>query len=89
MIYKMFSVFDSKAEVYMRPFVAQTVGAAVRGFSDEVNSAREDSQLSQHPEDFALFELGSWDELSGAVEVLEPARCVSKGLDLCRKETKV
>jgi len=62
MVEKVFCVYDSKAEAYMRPFLDQSTGAAMRSFSDEVNSDSKESMLATHPEDFTAFELGSWDD---------------------------
>lgn len=84
MIYKMLSVFDSKAEAYMRPFFARSTGEAIRGFSDEVNSGNKESALAHHPEDFILYELATWDELSGAVEVYEKPKALNSGIDVKR-----
>lgn len=88
MIYKMLSVYDSKAEAYMRPWFARSTGEAIRSFSDEVNSSSKESGLAHHPEDFILYELGTWDEISGVVEVLEKARAVTSGIDVKRAEVR-
>ena len=60
---KIFAVWDSKAEAYMQPFFASTVGLALRIFSDNV--ANQDSVLFKYPDDFVLFEIGLWDERTG------------------------
>ncbi len=65
-----FTIRDSAAEAFMRPFFAQSKGAAIRSFSDEVNGG--DSPISQHPEDYTLFELGVFDELTGRLSPTEP-----------------
>ncbi len=67
----MFTVRDGAAEAFMRPFFAQSTGAAIRSFSDMVNADGEDV-VSQHPEDFTLFSLGTFQEETGAMEVHEP-----------------
>lgn len=64
MKYKVYSVFDSKAEAYMRPMYFQTKGLAIRSFSEAVNDGGK-SDISKYPADFVLFELGDFDELSG------------------------
>lgn len=43
-------------------------GLALRSFGDEV--ANRDSNLAKHPEDFALFHLGYYDDETGAVTSL-------------------
>lgn len=62
-----FSIRDSKAEAFMRPFFAPTRGLAVRSFRDMCN---EDGPVSKHPDDYQLFEIGSFDELTGELEKL-------------------
>ena len=37
--------------------------------------------MAQHPEDFELYELGSFDDSTGKVEVIEP-RLVARAKDL-------
>jgi len=83
---KMFCVYDSKAEAYMRPFVAQSTGAAIRSFSDEVNSGSKDSPLVSHPEDFTLFEIAGWCDVSGVISLLETKKSLGLGVDFKRTE---
>lgn len=84
MVYKMFSVYDTKAEAYMRPFVAQSTGAAIRSFSDEVNTGDKQSPLANHPEDFVLFEIAAWDEMTGVISVYEARKALGAGIDFKR-----
>lgn len=64
------AIRDQKMDAFMRPFVVPALGVAIRGFSDEVN--RKDSDMSKHPEDYALYHLGSFDEDFGQLESLVP-----------------
>ncbi len=60
MILKIFSVRDEKAELFIRPFFMPTFGMAVRAI---VHAGQDSSHpFSQYPEDFILYELGTWDE---------------------------
>lgn len=65
---KSFAIFDEKIGAYNPPFFERAVGLAVRTFGDAVND--EKSGLNKHPEDFALYEIGAYDEESGAFENL-------------------
>ncbi len=65
MKFKIFTVFDSKAEAFNTPFFLAAKGQAVRAFEDEVNS--ENSEFSKHPEDYTLFCLGEYDSDTGAI----------------------
>lgn len=63
MIYKVFTVYDSKVEAYMSPFMMQSKGQAIRSFGDECNNS--DSMFCKHPEDFTLFEIAEYDDQLG------------------------
>lgn len=87
MIYKMLAVYDSKAEAYMRPWIARSPAEGMRSFASEVNNMEnKDNPLVHHPEDFVLFELASWDESSGKIEALEKPRAITSGIDVKRTE---
>lgn len=62
MIQIVVAVRDAKADCFGRPFFVPTVGLGVRSFQDEVNRAAEDNPFYRHPEDFALYELGTYDD---------------------------
>lgn len=66
MITQVFSVYDSKTLAYLFPFQEQSTGGALRSFIDAI----EDPQhtFSKHSEDFTLFHLGSFDNLTGRFE---------------------
>lgn len=63
------AVHDRQLDAYMRPFVAQTPGQAIRSFRDETNRAG--SEIHSHPEDYQLFKLGDFDEQTGAIYALK------------------
>lgn len=65
---KVFAIYDRKVEAYMQPMFFQTVGQAVRGFSDACKD--EKSNLAKHPGDFVLEQLGEFDEHSGELSPL-------------------
>lgn len=65
MIYKVFSIFDSKSESYSPPMFFTTKGQAMRSFQDMTADDR--SMIHFHPTDFNLFELGEFDNCSGKV----------------------
>jgi len=58
--YKVFAIFDSKIGSFGVPFFQHHAGQAIRSFQ----SAARDSttQIAQFPEDFSLFELGTYDD---------------------------
>lgn len=81
------AVKDRASGVFGTPFFVVAVGAATRSFRDEVNRSAADNQMYQHPEDFSLWQIGSFDDESGSVSselrfLLEAGDC----LDFSNKE---
>lgn len=68
------AVRDSKAVVFGRPFFVATAGVAIRSFTDEVNRDAPDNQFSQHPGDFALYQLGMYDDETGSITCFDQPR---------------
>lgn len=65
-----FSVYDSKAELYSRPFFAQSRGMALRSVTDQVNDPEQ--ELAKHAEDYTLFVCGAFDCLAGKFDAMVP-----------------
>lgn len=63
MITKVFSIFDSKAQMFNVPFFMPTTPAAIRSFTDLVNDPQ--TLVCKHPADFVLYELGEFDDSVG------------------------
>jgi len=68
---KIFAVRDTKADAFGSPMSVPTSGLALRSFADAV--AQPDSNLNRFPEDYMLYELGSYDPNSGLLTALLPA----------------
>ncbi len=83
MVHRLFTIFDDKAEAYLPPFVLPGKGMAMRIFGDCVNS--KDHQFGAHPQDYTLFDIGSFDDRTGIVGDLD-SRCVcANGLEVVRE----
>lgn len=67
---QIFSIYDKAAQVYNRPIFAPTVGMAARMFEDEC--LREESDIGKHPEDYVLFQIGSFDDQTSDLIDLDP-----------------
>lgn len=62
MVYKIYSIFDSKVGAYMPPVMYRSKGEVLRAL---INTLRDDkSSFAKYPADFTLFELGEWDDNS-------------------------
>lgn len=59
----MFTVHDAKAETFMAPFFVPSKGLAIRAFEDAINS--NSHHFGEHPADYTLFSLGSFDTDQG------------------------
>ena len=80
---QVYAVFDKKAEVSMRPFFFNSDAEAMRSFVHAVGGA--DSKLSEYPEDFGLFRVGTWNDHTMALEPEEHGVCkVMDGLSAYR-----
>lgn len=62
MLWKVYSIFDSKVGAYGRPFFDQSKGSVIRSVTEAVNDKT--TTFGKYPSDFVLFELGTFDELS-------------------------
>lgn len=79
MIKTVLSVLDSAAQVYGQPFYVPAIAAGVRLLRDEVNRPDKDNNLYQHPEDFTLYHLADFDDVTGQFHpkapVIQVVRC--------------
>lgn len=80
---KIFSVFDSKASAYMSPQFVPSTGDAIRSFC---NIASDPSHVfHKFAEDFTLFEVGEWDELSCSFVLYETPRSLMKAIEASQR----
>lgn len=84
MLMHIFSVRDSVAQVFGRPFYSVNAGAAIRAFSDQVNNPDPQNELFAHPSDFELYELGSFDDVSCRIEPLPEPKPLVLGKSVLR-----
>lgn len=79
MILNICTVKDRAADAYGRPMFVPSTGVAIRSFSDEINRNNADNQLYNHPDDFDLYELGSFDDNTGLFSLHEQPKLLSLG----------
>lgn len=75
------SVKDNAAQAFGRPVFVPSSAVAIRSFRDEVNRKDSTDDLAKHPSDFDLYEIGSFDDSTGIIEVFEP-RILARAKDL-------
>jgi hypothetical protein len=61
------AIKDTAARVFGTPFVVQASAQAVRSLRDEVNSKESTSDVARHPDDFELYEIAYFNDLSGDI----------------------
>lgn len=83
MLLKIFSVHDQKAEAFLPPFYMHHVGQAGRVFTDCINS--NDHQFSQHPADYTLFELGTFNDQTAEITSITP-KSIGNGVEFIKIE---
>lgn len=79
MINVIVSVKDRAADAFGRPAFVPSIGIAIRSFSDEINRDAADNQMFHHSDDFDLYELGSFDDSTGIITMLDVPKVVSLG----------
>lgn len=84
MIMQMFSIFDVKAKAYTQPFFMPQKGQALRDFDGVVNN--EQTPVNKYPEDFSLYKLGEFDNISGKVVSLNQPEFLANAVDFVKKE---
>ena len=69
-----YTIFDSAAGAYMRPFFMQSDGQALRSFTDIATD--KDHEIGKHPEDYSLYRIGTYDDNVGRL-VPEDKECLA------------
>lgn len=80
---KLYTAYDSKVKAFLRPFWQRNTGEAMRTWESMCND--ETQMPCRHPEDFTLFELASFDELTGKISALETPHSIATALSVRKK----
>lgn len=70
MKHKVFSLYDSKTEVFDIPMFAKTTNEMIRDLTRVVNRDDERNKLHLYSSDFTLFEIGEYSDDTGKFELL-------------------
>lgn len=79
------AVFDNAAKAFNRPFFVPSVGLAIRSFQNEVNRQDDQNPMFGHPGDFALFNVGEFDDENGLLVAVSPPERLVTALDVKEK----
>lgn len=74
-----YAVYDEVAKIFKMQFFRNRHGEAIRYFADGCQSDK--TELHQHPSDFCLFFLGTFDQETGRFESLDIPERISRALD--------
>lgn len=80
---KVYAVFDTAIEAFMQPFFMQARGAALRAFGEI--AADKQHAIGKSPQDYCLFELGSWDDATGKFEMHQAPISLGLAIELANK----
>lgn len=62
---KFFAVKDMKAQLFRAPFAQRSAAEALRGW--QIAASKPDTEIHDFPNDFRLYELGSFDDFTGQI----------------------
>jgi len=74
-----FSVYDQKAECFGHPFFTSTTGIAARYLQQWLHNPQ--TTISQNPEDFSLYQVGTWDDNQAKFTTDTPPIFVARASD--------
>jgi len=81
------SVYDSKSEMFNQPIFSIAKGEALRAFSDSVNT--KNSPMNNHPEDYTLFEIGTFDPEVGQIEAIATPRSMGLATEYIQRDPQM
>lgn len=81
MRYKVVCIRDRAVDAFSAPFYSQSVGSAIRSFTDEINRGDANNNMFRHPDDFDLYLLGEFDDATGMFHCKTPEQ-IAIGKDL-------
>lgn len=70
MILHAYSLYDEKAGSFSPPFFMASEGLALRAVSDLLQDRN--TTPARHPNDFMLYQVGSFDDFTGAFDPIKP-----------------
>lgn len=85
-VYKIFAVRDEKTGVFNRPFFDLHVASALRSWTEACNEPT--SPFCKFPEDFTLYEVGTFDDLEGRIKELPVPHKVSTASEVLKRPSE-
>lgn len=76
---QVFSVYDSKTQVWGQPNFLLNKGAAMRAWGEAANDTQ--SNIGKHPADFTMFHIAEWDDETGTLTMLKAKENLGTALE--------
>jgi len=76
MITNMYVVYDSKSECYNKPFCLINDKVAFRSAESIVEDKT--SEIAKHPEDYTMFRIGTYEDLTAEIELLSSREVICR-----------
>jgi len=76
---QVYAVRDVKANSFAFPHFDVSHGQAIRAFGDMVRNPK--TPFNSHPEDYSLYNIGSWDEIQGTLVSLKIPVLLSSAIE--------
>jgi len=83
MLNNLYAIYDTKGKMYNFPFPYHNDQMAIRAAIDLRNDPN--TTPGRHPEDFTLFNLGTYDDGNAQFEILKSPRAVCRFIELPEK----
>lgn len=83
---KLLSVFDSKSKSWSVPIMLNMTESSIRVWSDVINDPK--SKYAQHPEDYTLFEMGTYDLASGSFDIFSAPVSIGVGSQFINRDSR-
>lgn len=84
MMFKVFTVYDSKAECYLPPIYVKSKGEVIRSIGELANNP--EHNFGKYPEDYTLFEVGSWNDNDCKFDLLSTPNSMGVILEFKREK---
>lgn len=78
MILNIYTIYDSAAKAYLRPFFLHNDAMAVRAFKTNVND-HVNSDIYKSPDQFTLFKIGTYNDETAELEMLSSNQSLGVG----------
>lgn len=78
-----YNIYDSKSKSWFTPVFVLREGQMLRSWMDVAND--ESSTIGKHPEDYCLFKIGTFDDDTGDIKMLEVKESIGLALHFKRE----